>query len=389
MSDPKYSLSTAILQDGTEQFVVSDRDDRLHVSSSWLQFLSQTHRSPHTVRSYGSRVAWYLSWTSLTTDWRSVTIAHFAMWRGVLASRHVNKTNGEAMFRSEKTINLWMTPLRSFYDWADAEGLLTNDVASRMTQLRYFPPGSPAGGEHGMKRRVLVPELRPKSTTEDSEPAWIDSAAARQELINLPLNARDRFLVDLMYFTGIRAGEALSLFTSDMHFGGGSPALGCREADPHFHVRLDNPVENKARAKGKARLLYVNEALIDRYIDYMLERNLALSEAPQSPHVFVNMYCDSRYRGRAMTYNGVKKLIARCAQGIGYELTGPHMLRHTFATRQVRGIECEAQKLDVVQALMGHASISSTMVYSHGLEPAKKAALKSVQARSVDLRREA
>ena len=365
--------------------MVVDQDDRLHrPASDWLGFLYDVGRSPNTVRGYGSRVAWYLSWTAQTTDWRSVSLGHFAMWRRVLASTPVRKTNGQETLRSEATVSLWMTPVRSFYEWADAHGLLTNDVAKRMTEVKYFAPGTPPGGEHGRTRRVLVPELKPASRPAVKDPVWIEDAQARQRLVDLDLNVRDRFIIDLLYYTGIRAGEALSLFTGDLHFGGGSPELGCRILDPHFHVRENNPVENAARAKGCERTLYVHDQLVERYIDYVLERQKVLGPDDRSPHALVNLYDPGR-RGQAMTYAGIRKLLLRCGRRIGYELNGSHMLRHTLATRLVRGIGCQPQPMDVVQAVLGHRSLNSTQVYTHDLEQAKKDALAAVAPRSVML----
>lgn len=86
-----------------------------------------------------------------------------------------------------------------------------------------------------------------------------------------------------------------------------------------------------------------------------------------------------------MTYAGLRKLVIRCGTRIGYELTGPHMIRHTLATRLVRGIGCEPQAMDVVQAVLGHRSIHSTRVYTHDLERAKKEALAALAPRSVVL----
>ena len=74
----------------------------------------------------------------------------------------VSNTNGNSDFRSESTVGLWMVAVRSFYEWADAHSLLTTDVVSRMTELKYYAPGTAAGGEHGAMRRVLVDELRGK-----------------------------------------------------------------------------------------------------------------------------------------------------------------------------------------------------------------------------------
>lgn len=384
--NPSYRLDVALLADGlTKRFVVVDQGDRLHrPASDWLGFLHDIGRSPNTVKSYGSRVAWYLSWTAQTADWRSVSLGHFAMWRRVLATTPVRKTNGGESLRCDATVALWMTPVRSFYEWADAHGLLTNDVAKRMTEIKYFAPGTKPGGEFGRTQRVLVPELKPTTRPAVKEPEWIEDEEPRERLLNLGLNVRDRFIIDLLYYTGIRAGEALSLFTADLHFGGGSPELDCRIVDPHFHVRENNPVENGSRAKGCARTLYVHDQLVERYIDYVLERQRLLGADDKSPHALVNLY-DAGRRGRAMTYAGLRKLLLRCGTRIGYRLTGPHILRHTLATRLVRGIGCEPQPMDAVQAVLGHRSLNSTQVYTHDLERAKKEALAALAPRSVVL----
>jgi len=388
LAPARFRVDEAVLADGrSTRVVMVDEADRLHrPSTDWLAYLQDIGRSPNTVKDYGSRLAWYLSWTAQTTDWRAVGLSHLAMWRRTVTTSPVRKTNGEEILRKPSTVALWMVAVRSFYEWADAQGLLTTDVVARMTEIKYFAPGTAAGGEHGNRRRVLVEELRPTERSQIyTDPEWIDDAEARGRLEELELNVRDRFVIDLLYFTGIRAGEALSLFTRDGHFGGGSTALGCRRLDPHFHVKLDNPVENRARSKGCVRDLPVSEHLVERYIDYVLERQRILGDDDRSPHMLVNLYTPGPRRGQAMTYSGIRKLIDRVGKAIDFDLTGPHMLRHTLATRLVRGIDCDPQPLDVVQVILGHRSISSTRVYTHNLESAKKQALAAIRPRSVQL----
>ena len=384
--EPLFRLDEAIVGPSREQrFVVLDQDDRFHeAATGWLGFLHNIGRSPNTVEAYGSRVAWYLSWTALTSDWRSIGISHLAMWKNIVTTTPVRKTNGQEKLRSPATVGLWMIPVRSFYEWSDSQGLLTTDVASQMTKLKYYAPGTPGGGEHGATRQVLVDELRPMFHAPTVvDPEWIDDAGARERLELLDLNVRDRFLLDLLYFTGIRVGEAMSLFAQDMHFGGGSAALGCRLLDPHFHVRMNNPVENRARAKGCERVLMVTEHLVERYVDYLLERQAILGDDDVSPHVFVNLYTRGARQGAAMRESGVRKIIDRVGARIGFDISGPHMLRHTLATRLVRGIDCEPQPLDVVGHILGHLSEASTGIYTHDRERAKRKALAAIAPRTV------
>ncbi|WP_433762352.1 tyrosine-type recombinase/integrase [Nocardia sp. CA-135398] len=361
-----------------------DGDGFLHPEgTAWLQFLTDAGRSPNTVRSYGSRVAWYLSWCALTMDWRKATLNHLVLWRRTLTATAVSNPHGCSSFRSQSTVGVWMVAVRSFYEWADGHALLGGDLMSRMTELKYFAPGTASGGEHGSVRRVLVDELRTKRFG-GGPPEWIDNGGARDRLAELSLPCRDRFLVDLLNTTGIRVGEALSLFVADVHFGGGSPQLRCRYVDPHLHVRVDNPVENGVRAKGKARMLFVHCDVVDSYVDYALERRGTLAAhgiADVSAHLFVNLYCEVRWLGRAMTYSSVRRLMERCSKRIDFDIGGPHTLRHTLATKLVRGLDCDPVPLDVVQEILGHAVLSSTRIYTHDEEAAMKAAMMAMAAR--------
>jgi len=110
-------LESAIRPDsGESRFVVVDGDGFLHPeATAWLQFLADAGRSPNTVRDPGRRVAWCLSWCSLTMDWRKATLSHLVWWRRTLAASSVWKSNGRSSFRSESTVGSWMVAVRSFY----------------------------------------------------------------------------------------------------------------------------------------------------------------------------------------------------------------------------------------------------------------------------------
>jgi integrase/recombinase XerD len=103
------------------------------------------------------------------------------------------------------------------------------------------------------------------------------------------------------------------------------------------------------------------------------------------PHVFINLYSEDRWLGRASSYSSVRRLMERCSKRIGYDINGPHTLRHTFATRLVRGVDCDPVPLDVVQALLGHACLTSTQVYTHDTEAAMKKATMAMTARQATL----
>ncbi len=198
-----YTVESAIdPRSGERRFVVVGSDEVLHREASlWLDFLTAIGRSPNTIREYGRQMAWFLTWCSGVVDWRRITVSHLVMWRRALVAD--SETS-----RGAGAVAICMAAVRSFYEWSDGHGLLLNDVVAKMTHIKYFGPGTAGGGEHGARRRVLVDELRMDPGGRPT-PRWIDDAAARDRLANLVLALRDRFLVDLLTTTGIRAGEAL------------------------------------------------------------------------------------------------------------------------------------------------------------------------------------
>jgi integrase/recombinase XerD len=89
--------------------------------------------------------------------------------------------------------------------------------------------------------------------------------------------------------------------------------------------------------------------------------------------VLVNLY--HAPHGEPMTYRAAKRFFDRLAGQCGFPVR-PHMLRHSAATNWVRaGVD-----LDVVQALLGHASVASTAVYLHARDEDKRRAVDAVAA---------
>lgn len=112
---------------------------------------------------------------------------------------------------------------------------------------------------------------------------------------------------------------------------------------------------NQARAKTGARDIQVAPRLVRLYADYLFDEYGPLD----CDYVFVNLWADPI--GAPMTYANVIDLVTRLRARAGGEFT-PHRFRHTYATELLnRDVPAE-----VVQKLLGHASISTTIdTYSH------------------------
>jgi integrase/recombinase XerD len=164
-----------------------------------------------------------------------------------------------------------------------------------------------------------------------------------------PRGLRDRALIEVLYATGLRVSELVSLRQADLHLEAGY--LTCV-------------------GKGsKERIVPLGESAVGWVERYLAGPRGVLLNGRSAPWLFVN-----GPRGRPLTRVGFWKLLKRHgrAAGIDRQLS-PHVVRHSFATHLLdRGADLRA-----IQMMLGHADLSSTQIYTHVLE----ARLRSVYDR--------
>ncbi|GAA2847553.1 site-specific tyrosine recombinase XerD [Streptosporangium fragile] len=152
-----------------------------------------------------------------------------------------------------------------------------------------------------------------------------------------PLTLRNRALLELLYGTGARISEAVGLAVDDVDLAAGAQ-----------RVRL--------RGKGgRARLVplgrFAREAL-GAYLSCARPRIVAQGRGGSG--LFLNA------RGGRLTRQGAWEVLQAAAERGGLEGVSPHMLRHSFATHLLDG----GADVRVVQELLGHASVTTTQVYT-------------------------
>ncbi len=149
-----------------------------------------------------------------------------------------------------------------------------------------------------------------------------------------PAGLRDRALMETIYGGGLRVSEAVALTRADLD--------------------LDLAAVRVLGKRGKVRVVPLPETTV-RWIErYLREARPALAKAP-SPLILLSDTGKPLARQRAYT------VLSRYATLAGIALSvGPHTLRHTYAVHLVQG----GADLRAVQELLGHASISTTQVYT-------------------------
>jgi integrase/recombinase XerD len=150
------------------------------------------------------------------------------------------------------------------------------------------------------------------------------------------LGLRDRTMLELMYATGLRVSELVSL------------ELG--------QLKLNQGLVRVVGKGGKERLVPLGEEAMSWLQRYLQEARPALMGGHQCAQVFVS----SRKTG--LSRQAFWHTIRRHAQiaGINHDVS-PHMLRHSFATHLLN----HGADLRVVQLLLGHSNLSTTQIYTH------------------------
>jgi integrase/recombinase XerD len=341
-------------------------------ASAYLHYLLGSARSTNTIRAYAQRLAAFFTWLGparLTWTGGVPVVSRFIRELAVTAwpDPAGNAECHEPRYRSGKTMNQYAAAITQFYMWAARSDRISEKTAAGFyeTRIAYgFSGDRFLPGQVSRSRAVRVKEV-------EEAPKLIDEPGVGS-LLKTVANRRDRFLVALMIETGVRIGEALGLWTEDLHLFHVSSAVGCATVGPHIHVRRrQNP--NAALSKSSnPRTIPVTEAVCALYHLYLEDRIDRLAR-DSSPIVFVNLYSRS-HAGEAVKYSNAVKMFYRSSRKAGLRVN-PHMTRHTAATRWKRaGVPSRD-----VQELLGHRSPTSQLVYGHSTDQDLRDAIEGVR----------
>jgi integrase/recombinase XerD len=206
--------------------------------------------------------------------------------------------------------------VRGLHRFAAAEGLAELDVA------RAVRPPTPG-------RRL------PKSLTIDEVLALLEGAGGDSPADG-PLTLRNRALLELLYSTGSRISEAVGLDVDDI--------------DTHARSAL---LHGKG---GKQRLVPVGRPAVQGLDAYLVRGRPELARRGRgTPAIFLNA------RGGRLSRQSAWQVLQDAAARAGITSgVSPHMLRHSFATHLLEG----GADVRVVQELLGHASVTTTQIYT-------------------------
>jgi integrase/recombinase XerD len=282
-------------------------DDRI---GQFLHFMSvEKGATENTVVAYRNDLVQFhtflstLNLNGLDTNWKRVKKDAILSFIRDLKSRQY----------AETTVARKLAAVKSFFNFLHAEGTITANPTESLESPR-------------------VGRSLPRPLTVQQMNKLLEQPSKRKT----PEALRDRAMMELLYATGLRNTELVSLDLNCISVEGPNPRVVCRGA------------------RGRERTIPIDEQALRALVIYLNEGRSQLVKGEKERALFVNQ------RGERLTRQGfwlILKHYASQAQ-ISQHVT-PNTLRHTFATHMLKG----GAPLRNVQELLGHANISTTQTY--------------------------
>lgn len=284
-----------------------------HVFDRYINYLkAERNVSPYTVRNYT---------TALQGNLRGIEkgFFQFLTFRGIDRLEEVDNH-----------------VIRDYLAWLKEREIAKASIARTLSAVRSF--------FRYLVREGMLPENPTRNTSSPKLDKRLPSFLTINETtrllaapdLNTPQGQRDRALLELLYASGLRVSELAGL---DIE-----------------HVDLETR-EIRVWGKGsKERIVLMGEPAARALTAYLKQGRQHMAGEKKSRAFFLN-----RAGGR-LTERSVQTILQECATMAGIDKkVHPHLLRHTFATHLLDG----GADLRVVQELLGHASLSSTQIYTH------------------------
>ena len=291
------------------------------VISDYLNHLAvEKGAAKHTLAAYRRDLGRYQEFldSSRIERLKDVESAHVDEFRGWLG-----RGDAEAGRKplAASSVSRTMSAVRGLHKFAAKDGAVTSNVAADVAM--------PATGQR-LPKALSVSEIF----------AMIE-AAGDTEVDTDPGRIRDRAMVELLYSSGLRASELIDLDVDDVG--------AVSRAEPGEFAAM------RVTGKGsKERYVPVGGPARDALGAYLVRARPALNKAGK-PALFLNK------RGGRISRQTLWQVVGDSAKraGIAAEVS-PHTLRHSFATHLLEG----GADIRVVQELLGHASVSTTQIYT-------------------------
>jgi integrase/recombinase XerD len=260
---------------------------------------------------------------------------------------------------SKNTIDAYSRDINRFIDLMKIDGkeklstIQRKDISHYLSSFKRENLSASSQARHLVSIKMFFRFLLAEGAVENDPTEHIESPSLARKLpetlsfeeverllkmpdTKTPLGLRDSAMIELLYATGVRVSELISLTTHSINLEVG------------YIISM---------GKGsKERIIPLGEEASIKLQSYLKSSRLVLTKKRDVKDLFVNR------QGSRMTRQGFWKIIKKYARLAGIvKKISPHSLRHSFATHLLEG----GADLRSVQKMLGHADISTTQIYTH------------------------
>ena len=287
----------------------------MHKEKFLHYLLHEKRYSRHTIKSYETDLQQFVLFLADEFQVSSAKKVNFQLVRSWIASLLNNNI-------SPRSVNRKITTLKTFFRF-----LINEDVISISPMQKIIGPKTPK------KLAVFVEEIK------------MDDLFNKVEFGKGDVAERDRLILELFYFTGMRLSELINLKKRD--------------------VDSSNSTIRVLGKRNKERLIPITP--------YILDKIKTINNSNKSTFLFV-----AKKGGQISSkqvYRLVKKYLGMVTSS---DKKSPHILRHTFATHMLNN----GADINAVKELLGHANLSATEVYTHNTIEKLKTVYKQAHPRA-------
>ena len=281
--------------------------------------LSEKQSSSNTVRAYKSDIKSFINFININYDFSisKVKTKHISSWLISLSNKSINRNSYLRKLSS----------IKEFYKFLHIEGIINLD---------------PTKSIEAPKKINNIPKVLSIKQIEEI----IENIQQKSS----PNDIRLLALVEIMYSTGMRVEELVSI--------------------PLNAINFNNKSIFVIGKGGRERIVPFGENAFNAIKNYIQVRPLFLTKGINSEYMFpssgIKGYLTSRRFAQLL-----KNVVSNTS--LSHLTVSPHILRHTFATHMLSG----GADLRILQEMLGHADISTVQIYTHIVDDKKKIALSS------------